>query len=85
MPAPTLATLIAESPLDDVLEAIEATARRPDTDARAAILAKRAAEQRSRRASWMVNHWPWPSRYTPHQGAREVERRRKRLAARGEG
>lgn len=30
MPAPTLATLIAESPLDDVLEAIEATARRPD-------------------------------------------------------
>lgn len=24
------------------------------------------------------------SRYTPHQGAREVERRRKRLAARGE-
>jgi len=23
---------------------------------------------------------PLPSRYTPHQGAREIERRRKRLA-----
>jgi hypothetical protein len=51
-----------------------------NTKARAAALAIRAADQRARTPA-VADFWRWrkPTRYSPHQGAREMARRRRQM------